>query len=53
VRGFWRGTGPTIIRLGLGVGLHMVRWKGRVGTWAGWRIAHGEVEGKSRDLGWA
>ena len=22
--GFWRGTGPTVIRLGLGVGLHMV-----------------------------
>ncbi|GAX78294.1 hypothetical protein CEUSTIGMA_g5736.t1 [Chlamydomonas eustigma] len=24
VSGFWRGTGPTVIRLGLGVGLHMV-----------------------------
>ena len=25
VRGLWRGTGPTVWRLGLGVGLHMVR----------------------------
>ena len=24
MRGLWRGTGPTVIRLGLGVGLHMV-----------------------------
>lgn len=29
VAGLWRGTGPAVVRMGLGVGVQMVRGRGR------------------------